>query len=261
MARFVLRGSMQKRILLAAVCALASLWVQIPIATAQHGAGHPGGHFGGGVRTAPPHVFVPPASHPTTSRPPFIAGPHPAGVNARFHFQPRPINVFRRHLFFGVPYFSCGLGLGFNSFWWPNCAPFWGWGYYYNAFPFIGYGFENYVTPQPYNYVTLQPYAVPEYLYGPEEHEEVWLYLKDGTVFSVVDYWFVAGQVHFIAVEDGGAKSVEHVIGLDELDVQKTVDVNTRRGFRVVMRDEPLDQYLRDHPDPMPPLLEPSKKN
>jgi hypothetical protein len=32
--------------------------------------------------------------------------------------------------------------------------------------------------------------------------------------------------------------------------------VNTRRGFRVVMRNEPLEQYLRDHPDLTPPLLE-----
>jgi hypothetical protein len=43
--------------------------------------------------------------------------------------------------------------------------------------------------------------------------------------------------------------------------VQKTIDVNTRRGFRVVMRDSPLEQYLRDHPDPMPPLLQPTQKN
>jgi hypothetical protein len=253
MARFVLRSSTQKRILLVATGALASLWVQTPIATAQHGGGHTGGHFGGGVRTGAPHVFVPPAPHPTTSRPPFIAGPRPPGVDARFHFRQRPINVFRRRLFFGAPFFRCGLGLGFNSFWWPNCSPFWGWGFYYDALPFIGYGFENYVT--------LQPYQVPVYLYGPEEPEQVWLYLKDGAVYSVVDYWFVGGQVHFIAVEEGGAKSVEHVTGFDELDVQKTIDVNTRRGFRVVMRDEPLEQYMRDHPDPMPPLLEPSQKN
>ena len=99
------------------------------------------------------------------------------------------------------------------------------------------------------------------YPYGDEEHELVWLYRKDGTVYSVIDYWFVGGQVHFIAVEEGGAKSVEQVIGFDELDLQRTIDVNTRRGFRVVRRDEPLGQYLRDHPDPMPPLLQPSEKN
>jgi hypothetical protein len=45
------------------------------------------------------------------------------------------------------------------------------------------------------------------------------------------------------------------------LDVQKTIDVNTRRGFRVVMRNEPMEQYLRDYPDLTPPLLQPSQKN
>jgi hypothetical protein len=77
----------------------------------------------------------------------------------------------------------------------------------------------------------------------------------------VTDYWFVNNQVHFVTLEEGGAKSVERVIGLDELDVQKTVDVNTQRGFRVVMRDEPLEQYLRDHPDANAPLLQPQQKN
>ncbi|HEX2663275.1 MAG TPA: hypothetical protein VHM93_10635 [Candidatus Acidoferrum sp.] len=254
MARF-LRGSMQPKILVVGTCALACLWLQTPIATAQYRGGHPGGgHAGGGARTAPP-VFVPPVPHPTIPRPPLIAAPRPMGVDARFHFRPRPINAFvsRRGLFFGAPCFRFGVGFGCNAFWWPNWNLCWGWGFYCNALPLTEYGSENYVT--------LQPYPVPVYLYGPGEREQVWLYLKDGTVYTVADYWFVNGQVHFIAVEEGGAKFVEHVIGFDEMDVQKTIDVNTRRGFRVVMRDEPMEQYLRDHPDPMPPLLQPTPKS
>ena len=255
MARSFLRSSMQVKILLVATCALACLWLQTPIATAQYHGGRPvGGHAGGGARTAPP-VFVPPASYPTVPRPPVIAGPRPMGVDARFHFRPGPSNVFvfRRRFFFGAPCFRFGVGFGCNAFWWPNWNLCWGWGFNCSALPFTGSVSENYVT--------LQPYLVPVYLYGPGEREQVWLYLKDGTVYTVADYWFVNGQVHFIAVEEGGAKIVEHVIGFDELDVQKTIDVNTRRGFRVVMRDEPLEQYLRDHPDPMPPLLQPTQKN
>jgi hypothetical protein len=42
------------------------------------------------------------------------------------------------------------------------------------------------------------------------------------------------------------------------LDLQKTVDSNTRRGFRFVLRDEPFEQYLRDHPDGAPPAVPPS---
>ena len=80
-------------------------------------------------------------------------------------------------------------------------------------------------------------------------------------MYSVSEYWFVNGQVHFIAVEEGGTKSVEQTIPFGDLDVQKTVDVNTRRGFRVVMRDEPVEQYMHDHPNLTPPLLEPPPKN
>lgn len=247
MARFVFRGLMQTRILFVGTCALASLWLQTPIAMAQHG-----GH-NGGARAGAPHVFVPPVSRLTISRPTLIAGPRSAGVGPRFHFQQRPIRVFRRRHFFGAPFFRFGVGLGFNSYWCPNCCPYRGWGFDCNALPFLGYGFENYIT--------LQPYEPPAYFYAPQEQDVVWLYLKDGTAYGVIDYWFVSGQVHFIAVEEGGAKSAEHTIGLDELDVQRTIDVNTHRGFRVVMRDEPLEQYLRDHPDPNPPLLQPSQKN
>ena len=43
MARFVLRGSIFKKILITVSCMLASAWVQTPVALAQHG-----GHVGGG---------------------------------------------------------------------------------------------------------------------------------------------------------------------------------------------------------------------
>ena len=251
MACFVLRGSMLRKILPVAACTLASLCLETPMATAQRG--HTGGHVGSGVRTGAPPVARPPGSYPTISEPRVIPGPRPARVGAPFLFPQRPIIFVHRGFFFGAPFFRLGVGPECNSLWWPNCSPFCAWGFSSNPLPFTEYASENYVT--------LQPYEVPVYLYGGGEHERVWLYLKDGTAYGVADYWFVNGRVHFIAVEEGGAKSAEHVIGFDELDLQKTVDVNTRRGFRVVMRDEPLDQYLRDHPDPMPPLLQLSPKN
>ena len=144
------------------------------------------------------------------------------------------------------------MGLGFNSLWWPICGPVWDWEFGCNGSPLYGYGFENYVT--------VQPYENPAYLYGREERERVWLFLKDGTVYSVTDYWFVNGQIHFIMVEEGGTKS-EQVIGFDELDSQRTIDVNTQRGFRFVLRNEPWEQYLRDHPDFTPPVVSPPQKN
>jgi hypothetical protein len=63
------------------------------------------------------------------------------------------------------------------------------------------------------------------------------------------------------ALEEGATKPAEQVIPVDELDLQKTIDVNTRRGFRIVLRDEPCQQYLKDHPDLTPPDLAPPQKN
>jgi hypothetical protein len=158
-------------------------------------------------------------------------------------------------MFFGAPFFRpevgfrFGVGLGFNSLWWPTCAPSLGWEFDCYPVPFHGFDFENYIAQQ--------TYVSPVYLYGGEERDLIWLYLKDGTVYGVTDYWLVNGQMHFSMVEDDPTKLAEHVIPYDELDVQKTIYVNTHRGFRIVFRDEPWQQYLKDHPDLTPPDVPP----
>jgi hypothetical protein len=244
MTRLVLRDSILRRILTLAAFLLAIPWVQIP-ALAQH-AGHVGGagHFNGGARVGVAHVFVPPASRTMISRPRGFG-------TGRFLFRRRLFFVFSNPAFFGAPFFR--FGTGFNSVWWPTCGPFWTWGFGCGDSASYGYGSENYVTPQ--------PYESPVYLYGGEGGALVGLYLKDGTAYGVLDYWFVNGDIHFTLVEDGDDRAVEHVIPFDELDLQRTIDVNTRRGFRMVMRDEPWQQYLKDHPDRTPPDLRPPPKN
>jgi len=134
-----------------------------------------------------------------------------------------------------------------------SCGPAWVWG-----FGCVDWRAPEYTPP---TYVTPLVYEYPVYVYYDGYHQLVELFLKDGTAFSVTDYWFVNDQVHFTTLEEDGAKSTEDVIGLDELDVQKTIEVNTRRGFRIVRRDEPLEQYLHDHPDANAPLLESPPKN
>ena len=253
MARFVHRGSILKKILIAS-CMLGSACVQTPVALAQHGGGHMsgGGHFGGGGRVGAPHVSAPRTSQARIWRPRASAGPPPARAGTRsFRFQQHPIYVFPRPVFFGPPFYRFGFGLGFNSFWWPACNPFWGWGFSCYGLPFYGYGYGygNYVPPQAYEY--------PVYLYSGEGRELAQLYLKDGTVYNVTDYWLVDGQIHFTIIDQGGTKSVEQVIGFDELDLQKTIDVATQRGFRFVLRNEPVEQYLQDHPDLTPPAAPP----
>jgi hypothetical protein len=244
MTRFVLRDSILRKILILAAFLLVSPWVQIP-ALAQHG-GHVGGggHFNGGVRMGVPHVFAPPASRTMISRPRGFG-------TGRFLFRRRLFFVFSNPAFFGAPFFR--FGTGFNSVWWPTCGPFWTWGFGCGDSASYEYGSENYVSPQ--------PYESPVYLYGGDGGALVGLYLKDGTAYGVLDYWFVNGDIHFTLAEDGDDRAVEHVIPFDELDLQRTIDVNTRRGFRMVMRDEPWRQYLKDHPDLTPPDLRPPPKN
>ena len=268
-----LTGSILKKILIVAGCVVALAWVQTAVAQAPRG-GHVagGGHAGGGARVGAP--VRGPISRPGV----FVGGPH--GVGSRgagprvsgvgpggFRFRQGPIHVFRRRVFFGAPSFRFGVGLGFNSLWWPTCGPSVGWvwgfdcypvpfygfyGYGYGGYGYGGYGFENYVVPQTYEY--------PEYVYGEEERNLIWLYLKDGTAFGVTDYWLVDGQMHFSMVEDEATKSAEHAIPLDELDLPRTIDVNTRRGFRIVFRDEPWQEYLKHHPDLTPPDLPPPQQ-
>lgn len=238
------------KILIASVCALTCAWLLAPVALAQHGAG--GGHAGGahapagahpvGGHVSSPHVATPPAAHPPISRQPVVLGPRPG-------FGQRPIFIHHR-VSFRPPFFRWGGGF---YPWWSNCGAAWaldfGCGWRVPEYPV-----ENYVAPP------LVIYE-PEYVYYGGPREFVLLFLKDGTAYSVTDYWFVDDRVHFTVLEEGGTRSVEQVIGLDELDLQKTIDVNTRRGFRFVRRDEPLEQYLRDHPDANAPLVEPPQKN
>jgi hypothetical protein len=107
----------------------------------------------------------------------------------------------------------------------------------------------------------MSPAAVrePVDLYGGEERGLIGLYRNDGSVWC--DRLLVCERdILFTMVEEGGNRAVEHVIPFDELDLQRTIDVNTRRGFRMVLRDEPWQQYLKDHPDLTPPRSASSTK-
>jgi hypothetical protein len=158
-------------------------------------------------------------------------------------------------VFFDGPFF---FGGAFNSFWWPPCGPFWGPGCGFS--PFYGYGgygygsdFEN-GSPMYGSGTqgTAQGYDNPPFLYGQGARDLVELFFKDGTVFDVRDYWLVDGQIHFTTLDEGGTKLVENVRDFDALNLQTTIDVNTERGFKFTLRNEPLEQYLRNHPDTSP---------
>jgi len=254
---FVFPRSILRKTLVVVAGAVAFAWIYAPAAMAQR----VGGHFGGGARVpappahvASPRVLVAPPARAAISRPQVLLGPHlartrnPIGSTA-FGFRRHPIFVFLHPRFFVVPFFWFDGGLWSPTFAWWTCARYWGWGLGCNGLPLDEKGVENYVTRPVYE-------NPPVYWYGMESRDLVQLYLKNGDAYSVTDYWFVNSEVHFTLGDEVDTKASEQVVDLDELDLQRTIAVNTRRGFRLVMRDEPWQQYLRDHPDAAPPPLE-----
>jgi hypothetical protein len=228
-----------------------SLWFAMP-ALAQHTVARPAA---GGVR-----ISAPPISRSSISPTPMIHAPIPttrssmvssAGVTlgtarVRPPFRPpRPfppvLVVYAPPVFLGVPFW------GLNSCWWASCDMFWPW----------TFGYTTFSSPGPTNYV-YPIYDTLPYVYGEERPDLPQLFLKDGTILNVSDYWLVDDQLHFTMMEEDGGKPTEQVIPFDALDLQKTVNINTGRGFRFVLRNEPFDQYVRDHPEGSPPVITPA---
>ncbi len=62
----------------------------------------------------------------------------------------------------------------------------------------------------------------------------VLVYLKDGTMLAANEYWLADGQFHY-TVKYGG----ENVIGMDQVDVQKSIDENLKRGVKFTLKARP----------------------
>jgi len=262
MTRFLLQGSMLRYILFVAVCVLACAFLCVPPVLAQHGGGgghgggfggggHMGGmgggaHMGGARLSGGAHMGGPPALAPRPSHAPMIRprgsfGPPPVGAGVRApRFHQHPSHVVHNHrVFFGQRFHR--FRHGFYPYWWPYWCPYnWGWGSNCNGWPSYGYGYgydwgfdPTYYAPDPQS--VAPSYARPAYRNGRTQRDLVELYLKDGTVLDVTDYWLEDGKVHFRTREG----SVEQVLSVDQLDLQTTVDVNTRRGLQFVLRNEP----------------------
>ena len=108
----------------------------------------------------------------------------------------------------------------------------------------------------PWNSIPAPASQPPQYdVFGSQRPDLPQLFLKDGTVLFVNDYWVVDDELHFTIIEDQEGTPAEHVVPFDELDLQKTIDVNTQRGFRFMLRNEPFEQYVRDHPTGPPDAL------
>jgi hypothetical protein len=62
----------------------------------------------------------------------------------------------------------------------------------------------------------------------------VLIYLKDGSTFVASDYWLKDGVLHY-DVNYGGPGTVN----MDEVDLQRTVDENARRGVKFMLKPDP----------------------
>lgn len=217
---------------------------------------------------APPMAHAP-AYHPPIYQPQIYRSPSyapiyaPRSPSARsfrpmntlgFRPPPRPIFPFRTVIvlypfpiysgpFWSVPFWP-------STFcWWASCDQFWISSLLYAPAPLSAWN--------PVSYALAPASEPPRNDFGQEGPEFPQLFLKDGTILNVTDYWVVDGQLHFTMMEEEGTKPSEQVIPFDELDLQKTVDVNTNRGFHFMLRNEPFERYIHDHPDGTPPAIAP----
>jgi hypothetical protein len=138
----------------------------------------------------------------------------------------------RRPIFYPIfyPSFYPGIGgFGWNAGF-GTCDPFWGW----NSGCGYGYGYGDYLLggyegpSEPY----YEP--VPSDNNSSNEQDGAVVYLKDGTVYLISNYWMANDQLHYV-MSDG----VEHVIDMDEVDLQRTVDANEKRGVDFTLRATP----------------------
>ncbi|HYL68893.1 MAG TPA: hypothetical protein VEX69_06995, partial [Candidatus Limnocylindria bacterium] len=60
------------------------------------------------------------------------------------------------------------------------------------------------------------------------------LYLKDGTMLAASDYWIADNKLHYM-VNYGGENTVE----MDQVDLQRTVDENGKRGVKFWLKGNP----------------------
>ena len=116
----------------------------------------------------------------------------------------------------------------------------------YHHFDPFRYFVLDFTTPYP-AYESIVPFSPTYFFFGSESASHPPLVFKDGTTYTVADYWRVDDQLHFITAEEGGTKSVPHTVPFGDLDVQRTTGAAAAQGFRFVLRDEPIEQWLQHH--------------
>jgi hypothetical protein len=145
-------------------------------------------------------------------------------------------------LSWGCPGYGYGYGLGYYGY--PGgypygYAPYYGNGYSYSSPPDASPQ-DNSDMDQGY-----EPDSSPGLSSAPgmdngsqagavQVAVPVILFLKDGSAYSVRDYWVSEGQLHYVMLNGS-----ESAFDVDRLDLQRTVDENAKSGVQFVLKPNP----------------------
>lgn len=162
---------------------------------------------------------------------------------------------------FGFGFGGWGLGLGWGGFgFWD---PFW-FNPWWSAGPADGYGYYGYPNSNIYNYPNPE-YNAPDDNSNPppvpdQDNQEpidgnwvtpngpspssapnsgnltvpVLIYMKDGAVYTVRDYWMVDGVLHYVLMN-----GAENSIDLERVDLPRTNTENAKSGVRFIFKSQP----------------------
>lgn len=228
--------------------------------SAQHGAAHPAP-----AAVAPPVARAPmtapapmrPAQTPRAFVPPARAGVRPGVVMEGAPRNPRrPVLIYPGYPFypgfggfgfgpfglFGYPFFF-DYDMGLNG---EPCEPYWfaGCEGYYLGND-TGEGETSEIVDPNMEMQEQQPdqeirnvWVAPPEAYGANEEDEIAtekfltvLYLTDGSVYAVQDFWVDGGKLVYKT-----SYGAENSIDLAQLDLERTVKANTARGVTFTLK-------------------------
>ncbi len=174
-----------------------------------------------------------------------------------------------------------GWGFGWDPFWydpWWN----WGWGWSgYSGYPTNNYYINNYNGSDQYapqDDSSAPPQQQDQYQYQNQDEQDdqgapsgnwatpneaqpsgtpgapslavpVLIYMKNGSVMTVRDYWMIDGELHYILMS-----GVQRSVDLDQVDLARSNAENAKSGVKFMFKSEPSAPSSEA---PAPPAAQP----
>ncbi len=167
---------------------------------------------------------------------------------------------------------NCGFGFGFGGWGWPWLGfgfwdPFW-FDPWWAPGPASGYGYYGYPNSNVYGYPDQGYYGPEDNSNPPAEQDNqsdqynqgptngnwitpngpspslapnsanlavpVLIYMKNGSVLTVRDYWMIDGELHYILMS-----GTQRTTDLEQVDLPRTNTENAKSGVRFIFKSEP----------------------